>query len=365
MINNSFIKLLSNLVEEVIKFNYPTDKLLSNFFRNNKKIGSTERALIAETVYAILRNYYKITAVVENPRNPLMLIALTWERILKVDSNITRNVRILKGVNVACGTFKDDIKSITEFPDWILTLLKPSFTQDEIINLAKYFQEQAPLDLRVNILKKDVESVFSGLKNEGLDPKCTNYSPYAIRLMNKSFLAKHKLFMEGVIEVQDESSQLAGMLLSPRRGEMVVDFCAGSGGKTLLLGMLMRNTGRIYAFDINEKRLNNMAPRLSRSGLSNVYPQLIANENDVKVKRLDGKIDKVFIDAPCSGLGTLRRNPELKFRQHPESIAQLNAIQLSILNSASRLLKVGGFMVYATCSILKEENQEIVNQFLC
>ncbi len=364
MINNGFIKLLSGLVVDVIKFNYPTDKLLSNFFRNNKKIGSNERALIAETVYAILRNYYKLTAVVENPRNPLMLIALTWERVLKVDTDMVRSITVLKDVNASCSAFKNDIKSITEFPDWIIELLKPSFTEEQVISLAQYFQEQAPLDLRVNIVKKDVDSVFSILKNEGLNPQRTAYSPFAIRLMNKSFLAKHKLFLDGIIEVQDESSQLAGMLLNPKRGEMAVDFCAGSGGKTLLLGMMMRNTGRIYAFDVNEKRLNNMAPRLARSGLSNVYPQLISNENDVKVKRLHGKVDKVFIDAPCSGLGTLRRNPELKFRQHPESIVELNAIQLSILNSASKLLKIGGVMVYATCSILKEENQDIVNQFL-
>ena len=154
------------------------------------------------------------------------------------------------------------------------------------------------------------------------------------------------------------------MLLTPNRHEMVVDFCAGAGGKTLILGMLMRNSGRIYAFDINQQRLDKFLPRLARSGLSNVYPQLISKENDTKVKRLYGKIDRVLVDAPCSGLGTLRRSPELKFRQNAQTVSELNCKQLSILTAASKLLKVGGRLVYATCSILPAENQQIVAKFL-
>jgi 16S rRNA (cytosine967-C5)-methyltransferase len=145
---------------------------------------------------------------------------------------------------------------------------------------------------------------------------------------------------------------------------MVVDFCAGAGGKTLSLGATMRNTGRLYAFDISEKRLAKLKPRLARSGLSNVHPVLIAHENDTKVKRLAGKIDRVLVDAPCSGLGTLRRNPDVKWRQTPQSIIELNEKQTSILAAAARLVKGGGRLVYATCSILNEENEAIVEQFL-
>jgi 16S rRNA (cytosine967-C5)-methyltransferase len=144
---------------------------------------------------------------------------------------------------------------------------------------------------------------------------------------------------------------------------MVVDFCAGAGGKTLALGAAMRNTGRLYAFDVSEKRLAKLKPRLARSGLSNVHPVVIAHENDAKVKRLAGKMDRVLIDAPCSGLGTLRRNPELKWRQTPETLAELNAKQASILASAARMVKPGGRLVYATCSLLDEENEAIVSQF--
>jgi len=167
-----------------------------------------------------------------------------------------------------------------------------------------------------------------------------------------------------VIEVQDEGSQLLALLTGARRGEMVCDFCAGAGGKTLALGAMMKNTGRLYAFDVAEKRLANLKPRLARSQLSNVQPQLIANENDIKVKRLAGKFDRVLVDAPCSGLGTLRRNPYLKWQQTPESVLALTAKQAAILASAARLVKTGGRLVYATCSLLPEENEAVVENFL-
>jgi 16S rRNA (cytosine967-C5)-methyltransferase len=172
------------------------------------------------------------------------------------------------------------------------------------------------------------------------------------------------LFKEGAIEVQDEGSQLLAQITGAKRGEMVVDFCAGAGGKTLALGAMMRNTGRLYAFDISEKRLAKLKPRLARSQLSNVHPVMIAHENDAKVKRLAGKIDRVLVDAPCSGLGTLRRNPDVKWRQTEQSLAELNVKQISILHSAARLVKPGGRLVYATCSLLDEENDSIAEQFL-
>jgi 16S rRNA (cytosine967-C5)-methyltransferase len=172
------------------------------------------------------------------------------------------------------------------------------------------------------------------------------------------------MFLAGKFEVQDEGSQLLGYLLAPKRNDMVVDFCAGAGGKTLMLGAMMNSQGRLYAFDVSEKRLTNLKPRLKRSGLSNIQPQLIAHENDSKIKLLAGKIDRVLVDSPCSGLGTLRRNPDLKFRQSPQSLIELTHKQSAILASASKLLKPGGRLVYATCSFLPEENRAIVDAFL-
>jgi 16S rRNA (cytosine967-C5)-methyltransferase len=153
-------------------------------------------------------------------------------------------------------------------------------------------------------------------------------------------------------------------LVAPKRGEMAVDFCAGAGGKTLALGAMMRSSGRLYAFDVAERRLAKMKPRMARSGLSNVHPIVIDSENDIKIRRLAGKIDRVLVDAPCSGLGTLRRNPDLKWRQSPDTITELVPKQTSILAAAAKLLKPSGRLVYATCSLLPAENEAIVEAFL-
>ena len=175
---------------------------------------------------------------------------------------------------------------------------------------------------------------------------------------------RHPLFLNGAIEVQDEGSQLLAYLVAPRRHDLVVDFCAGAGGKSLHLGALMRSRGRIYAFDVAARRLARLRPRLKRSGLSNLHPELIASENDIRIKRLAGKIDRVLVDAPCSGFGTLRRNPDLKWRQTEGAVAELVAKQAAILRAAARLLKPGGRLVYATCSLLAEENEDVVAGFL-
>jgi 16S rRNA (cytosine967-C5)-methyltransferase len=182
-------------------------------------------------------------------------------------------------------------------------------------------------------------------------------------LQGKPALQKTDAFTRGAIEVQDEGSQLLALLVDAKRGEMVADFCAGAGGKTLALGASMRNTGRLYAFDTSAHRLEALKPRLARSGLSNIHPVAIAHERDDRIKRLRGKMDRVLVDAPCTGLGTLRRNPDLKWRQTPQAVAELTVKQAAILASAARLLKSGGRLVYATCSLLPEENEQIAQAF--
>ena len=231
---------------------------------------------------------------------------------------------------------------------------------------AKQVQALAgPSDVVVGISTSgNSPNVLAALRAAGLELAPTPFSPVGLRVKGKPPINRHPLFLEGAVEVQDEGSQLLGLLVGARRGEMVVDFCAGAGGKTLHLGAMMASRGRLYAFDVSEKRLANLKPRLARSGLSNVTPQLIQNENDSKIKRLAGKVDRVLVDAPCSGLGTLRRNPDLKFRQSPASIAELNKTQASILARAAQLVKPGGRLVYATCSVLPAENDAIVDAFL-
>jgi 16S rRNA (cytosine967-C5)-methyltransferase len=191
----------------------------------------------------------------------------------------------------------------------------------------------------------------------------TPQSPAGIRLEAKPAINRHELFRDGLVEVQDEGSQLLAWLLAPRRGEMVADYCAGAGGKTLALGMLMRGAGRLYALDVSAKRLAALGPRAARAGLNNVHSIVLSGENDARTRRLAGKIDRVLVDAPCSGFGTLRRNPDLKWRQGPQAIDELAAKQGRILGAAARLVKPGGRLVYATCSLLREENDAIADAF--
>jgi 16S rRNA (cytosine967-C5)-methyltransferase len=251
-----------------------------------------------------------------------------------------------------------------DLPDWLYTALEAQFGAEEVYKLSQTLNQPAPLDLRVNTIKTTREAVLERLASDGIAAMPGTLSPTAVRLREKPALAKHPLFLEGAFEVQDEGSQLLGYLLDPKRGEMVVDLCAGAGGKTLILGALMKNTGRLYAFDVSDKRLVKLKPRLARSGLSNVHPARIDHERDTKIKRLAGKIDRVLVDAPCSGLGTLRRNPDLKWRQNEQSVAELTVKQAAILDAAAKMVRPGGRVVYATCSLLNAENEAIIAAFL-
>jgi 16S rRNA (cytosine967-C5)-methyltransferase len=234
---------------------------------------------------------------------------------------------------------------------------------DEFWALVDSFNKGAGLDLRVNALNSKRADIQKELAQLGIKALPTPFSPWGLRIAGRPALNKTDAFTRGAIEVQDEGSQLLAMLLDAKRGEMVVDFCAGAGGKTLAIGAAMRSTGRLYAFDTSASRLDSFKSRQARSGLSNVHPAAIAHERDDRIKRLSGKIDRVLVDAPCTGLGTLRRNPDLKWRQSPEGVQEMAVKQAAILQSAARLLKSGGRLVYATCSVLPQENEAIAEAF--
>jgi 16S rRNA (cytosine967-C5)-methyltransferase len=247
-------------------------------------------------------------------------------------------------------------------PEWLVEPLKAQVGEG-FWPLVERLNGGAPLDLRVNTFTDKRADVQHELKLAGIKAVDTPFSPWGLRIEGKPALSGLDAFARGAIEVQDEGSQLLALLLDAKRGEMVVDFCAGAGGKTLAIGASMRSTGRLYAFDTSGHRLESLKPRLARSKLSNVHPSAIAHERDERVKRLSGKIDRVLVDAPCSGLGTLRRNPDLKWRQSPKAVEELTVKQTSILASAARLVKSGGRLVYATCSVLPEENEAIAQAF--
>lgn len=355
-------------IRTILPLEYPADAILRNFFREHSKLGAQDRAFIAETVFGILRHRFFLESLTKliTPR------ALVLAYLVKFHGMNLRELASL--ISETEKKWLSEIKAIkpdaqplaiqAEFPVWLVEKLQQFMPDADILDLGLSLQKSAPLDLRVNTFLAKRAQVLEILKQEGIEAGETPYSPCGIRLAGKPAINRHALFLAGKIEVQDEGSQLLGYLLAPKRGEMVVDFCAGAGGKSLLLGALMNSKGRLYAFDVSEKRLSNLKPRFKRSGLSNLHAQRIEHENDSKVRRLAGKIDRVLVDAPCSGLGTLRRNPDLKWRQSPRSIEELKVKQAAILSSAAGLLKPGGRLVYATCSLLPEENQTIIHDFL-
>jgi len=346
----------------------PADTQLRQFFRDNKNLGGRDRALIADTVYAALRRRRLLEKVTPKatPREIALatLVKLQGVGLGQIESSLRDGEKEWLMALKAQNLDEQPLEVRVDLPDWVIERLRTVMKDEEILALGRSLQQPAPLDLRVNTLKAPREGVLDRLDHDEIAAQPTKFSPFGVRLREKPALNQHPMFLDGAVEVQDEGSQLLGMLMEPRRGEMVVDFCAGAGGKTLQMGAAMGSSGRLYAFDVSDKRLANLGPRLKRSGLSNVFPQRIANENDAKVKRLRGKIDRVLVDAPCTGLGTLRRNPDLKFRQTVEGIAELNAKQRSILAAAAGLVKPGGRLVYGTCSLLVEENESIVNEFL-
>jgi 16S rRNA (cytosine967-C5)-methyltransferase len=362
------LDLVIQALRAILPLAHPADTTLRYFFQNNR-IGSNERALVAETVFGVLRHRLLLEVACTGDATPRRM-ALAYmvkfggynlreiEPVLKRDEK--EWLATVKGVRI-----DDQPLSVqAELPEWLVEKMRASYSDADILALGSAMQQAASLDIRVNTLLAKRDEVLRQLHDKHIEAAATPWSPIGIRLKEKIPINRDALFTEGKVEVQDEGSQLLGYLLAPKRNDMVVDFCAGAGGKTLMLSALMNSQGRLYALDVSEKRLANLKPRLKRSGASNIQPMLIAHENDLKVKRLAGKIDRVLVDAPCSGLGTLRRNPDLKFRQSPGSLEELTHKQAAILASASRLLKKGGRLVYATCSILPEENQHIVQAFL-
>ena len=346
----------------------PADTQLREYFREHKSLGHRDRGLIADTIYAALRRRRMLEHLTPNatPREIALatLVKVQGIGVSQIESVLTPEEKewlaALKAQDLEALPF--EVRA--DLPDWVIARLRRTLKDPEILELARGLHQPAPLDLRVNAMKAPREAVLDRLAYDGLEARPGRFSPLGVRLKEKPALNQHPMFLDGAVEVQDEGSQVLGMLVEPKRGEMVVDFCAGAGGKTLQMGAAMNSTGRLYAFDVSDKRLANLAPRLKRSGLSNVFPQRIASENDPKVKRLRGKIDRVLVDAPCTGLGTLRRNPDLKMRQTEEGLAELNAKQRAILGAAAALVKPGGRLVYGTCSLLTEENEDIVTAFL-
>lgn len=361
----ALLEACADLVGLVLKFDHPADQVVSRFFREHREFGPRERATLAETVFTVLRkkllfDHLSPSGTGSKERRMAILGFHGPRDFLKSALNDVEK----RWLDNCDAVRPDDLleRHRHNLPEWLVAPLKAQLG-DQFWPLVESLQQPAPLDLRVNVLHDKRPDVQKELALASIKALPTPFSPWGLRIDGKPALNKLDAFARGAVEVQDEGSQLLALLLDAKRGEMVVDFCAGAGGKTLAIGATMRNTGRLYAFDTSAHRLDALKPRLARSKLSNVHPAAIAHERDERIKRLAGKIDRVLVDAPCSGLGTLRRNPDLKWRQSPKSVEELTAKQTAILQSAARLVKSGGRLVYATCSVLPEENEAIAEAF--
>ncbi len=364
------LQQVSDVLATLLKFSEPADQSLSRYFREHPTLGGRDRAQVAQAVFDVLRHLrrYRHDAQTQSGRLEELLAARGLAATL--DAEACQKVLSPELIQWSDHCASIDPQSLAagirySLPEWILQALNGLA---EPQSYAQALLMGADIDLRVNSMKGARDEVLAQiqdmLQGSPFGACATPHSSEGIRLSGHPPVNRWVLFEQGIVEVQDEGSQLLAQLVAPKRGEMVIDFCAGAGGKTLALGAMMRSTGRLYAFDVSAARLARAKPRFARSGLSNVHPVVIRSERDDRVARLSGKAHRVLVDAPCTGLGTLRRNPDLKWRHTPEDLARLCEQQASILKQAARCVRPGGTLVYATCSFLSQENEQQVQEFL-
>lgn len=384
MTPGAHIQAAITLLTEIESGHAPADDLVGNYFRRHRFAGAKDRGAISGHIFAVLRHRaaldWWVVRFGGQPGRPrsLLLAALVliegWKpgavagacdgdrfRPAPLDREEKAFITALEGRRLADPAMPVPVR--LNFPDWLLPHLHAAFGDDLACEM-EGLNGTAPLDLRVNALKGDRLAAKLALEREGVAAEETRWSPLGLRVFERIPLATFESFREGLLEVQDEGSQLAALLAEARPGMRVVDFCAGAGGKTLALAAGMANKGMLVACDVSAKRLERAAQRLRRAGISNVQRRVLSTERDKWVKKHGESFDRVFVDAPCTGTGTWRRNPDAKWRLKPADLAELTEIQARILESASRLVKPGGRLVYATCSLLREEDEDQVGRFL-
>jgi 16S rRNA (cytosine967-C5)-methyltransferase len=373
------------LLSEIHGGSAPADRAAAAFFRKRRFIGGQDRRAIVDRVYGVLRRRAALDwwlaragagdRITDRAR-VIAALALVegWssDRIAGAfDGGQYRPARLnppeqaltrrLAGQAILDPAQPDDVR--LDYPRWLEHQLRNLFGQRFETEMAALMTE-APLDLRVNSLKATRAEAIAALAESGITATPTPLSPLGLRIESRPPLATLPVFRNGLIEVQDEGSQLVALLADARPGMRVVDFCAGAGGKTLAMAAQMRNKGHIVACDVLEGRVERAATRLNRAGVHNVERRGLKSERDPWVKRHAGGFDRVLVDAPCSGIGTWRRNPDAKWRLASGELAELVELQQRILASAARLVKPGGRVIYATCSLLPAENSAQVSAFL-
>ena len=344
------------------------DKVIQLLLKRDKRWGSRDRAFVAETTYDIVRwkRLYAEIANVKEPfsRDDAWRLFAVWATLKGIklpdwkyfEATPTRKIK---------GRFDElskDRKFRESVPDWIDDVGVKELGKDVWTKELAALNIQAEVILRVNTLKTTKKELQLRLQSEGIETDFLPNHPDALKLQERANVFKTETFKDGWFEVQDASSQLVAAFLDVKPGMKVVDTCAGAGGKTLHLASLMENKGQIVAMDIYESKLKKLKVRAKRNSVHNIDLKVI--DSTKPIKKLYDKADRVLIDAPCSGLGVLRRNPDSKWKLQPEFIDTIRKVQQDVLNQYSKMVKPGGKLVYATCSVLPSENQEQVNTFL-
>lgn len=364
------------LIDKIDETRYPADRTMAQYFKQRRYIGSKDKAVISEQFYTILRNRLSYEYLLERADlgTHSRLLAALLIKLAGDDSEQFFNgeqyspaplrkeqVEALKSIDLSLDDAPKHVR--LNVPEWISNQLEESLGERfETEMLAA--NQRACTDIRINTLKSNVAQVSQILKTIGYSFDSTHLSPWAIRFSGRVALFGLDAFKQGWFEVQDEGSQLLALLSGVKSGDKVVDFCAGAGGKTLAMSAMMKNKGTIYSCDVHSKRLENLTKRTKRAGVHNVRTHVLSSENDKWVKKHKEFADVVLIDAPCTGTGTWRRSPDSRWNLTQENIDNLLSLQQSILQSAKRLVKPGGRLFYATCSLLKQENESQVTHFL-
>jgi 16S rRNA (cytosine967-C5)-methyltransferase len=374
------------LLDMILDDRRPADAVANGWFRDRRYIGGGDRREISALVWQVLRarrrlGWWLIRSGGETTPRLLVFASLI------LDGRTLREIEASLGTDrfaaspltkteqsVLGGLERPNLKGNRldhpempeavrlEVPDWLAPALKARFGETVEAEMAA-MSGQAPLDLRVNLLKGSRDEAIASLAREGHAAAPTVLSPWGLRLAPRQNVTQSTAFKEGLVEIQDEGSQLVSRLVSAAPGMRVADFCAGAAGKTLALAMTMRNKGHIVACDVSAPRLEAAIKRLRRAGVHNAERHLL-EPGDKWVKRQEKKFDRVLVDAPCTGTGTWRRNPDARMRLTETDLRELLVKQAAILDDAARLPKPGGVLVYATCSLLEEENQKQVQGFL-
>jgi 16S rRNA (cytosine967-C5)-methyltransferase len=370
------------LLDEIERSAKPADSVASLYYKNRRYIGAKDRRAVAEVVWRVLRRRARLNWWLERLDHPERERARARVLADMAAEGIAPDPELFKGQHSPYppepperrvidmllslkSLFHRDMPAHVrgEYPEWIAPRLEALFG-DRLLDEMGALRDEAPLDLRVNSLKATREEAIAALAADGVAATPTPHSPLGLRLAGRVPLVQLQAWRNGLIEVQDEGSQLVALLTDARPGQAVVDYCAGAGGKTLALAAAMQNKGRLVACDVSEWRVERSAERLRRNGVHNVTRRVISGEADKWIKRSAGSFDRVLVDAPCTGTGTWRRNPDAKWQLVENDLMELVVRQAAILASAARLAKPGGRVVYATCSLLPDENEGQIEAFL-